>query len=124
MITNDIWAPLRAAVPSFAEPWREHVSQSWYEDDASYGVSLLARHLVDEAAAGRVSELPRFFAGLDAQLDDADEELYNLLTIGLLEDLVHAADAHGLELAPFERAIHGGRARSAWDAVIAFLRGN
>jgi hypothetical protein len=122
MTSNDVWAPLRAAVPSFAERWREHVTQPWYEDDASYGVSLLARHLVDEVTNGRVTELPRFFTELDTLLADADETLYNLLTIGLLEDLVHDADARGVELAPFERAIRGQSARSAWDAVIAFLR--
>jgi hypothetical protein len=122
MHTRDsAWAPLRAAVPSFAERWREHIGQSWYEDDASYGVSLLARHLVDEVAAGRHSELPAFFAALDALLADADEDLHNLLTIGLLEDVVHEADAHDVALAPFERAIGGEHARSAWNAVIAFL---
>lgn len=123
MISDDVWAPLRAAVPSFAQPWREHTSQSWYEDDASYGVSVLARHLVIEAAAGHVSELPPFFDALDVLLVDASEDIHNLLTIGLLEDLVHEADARGLDLVPFERAIRRQHARAAWDAVIAFLRG-
>ena len=121
MISDDVWAPLRAAVPSFAERWNEHVAQPWYEDDASYGVSLLARHLVDEVAEGREGELTPFFAALDALLADAGEDLYNLLTIGLLEDLVHAARARDVPLAPFERAIQGDRARAAWGAVIRFL---
>ena len=121
MTSDDLWAPLRAAVPSFAERWREHTEQPWYEDDASYGVSVLARHLVDEVAAGRHSELTAFFAALDTVLTGADEELHNLLTIGLLEDVVHEADARGVALAPFERAIDGEHARSAWNAVIAFL---
>jgi hypothetical protein len=121
VISDAVWAPLRAAVPSFSERWREHVGQPWYEDDASYGVSLLARHLVDEAAAGREGELPSFFASLDALLADAGEDLYNLLTIGLLEDLVHAAEAGRVALGSFERAIQGDRARAAWDAVIRFL---
>lgn len=121
MISDDVWAPLRAAVPSFAERWREHVGQSWYDDDASYGVSLLARHIVDELAAGREGELAPFFAALDALLADADEDLYNLLTIGLLEDLVHAAEAQGVALRAFERAVQGAHARAAWGAVIRFL---
>jgi hypothetical protein len=65
MLTDDDWQPLRAAVPSFAERWRAFVEQPWYESDPSYTVSELARHLVDEAAAGRAGELPAFFAALD-----------------------------------------------------------
>jgi hypothetical protein len=121
MISNDSWAPVRAAVPSFADSWSEHLRQPWYEDDASYGVSLLARHLVDEVAAGRESELPAVFAALAALLANAGEDLHNLLTIGLLEDLVHAAEAKGVAPRAFEASIQGEHARAAWGAVIRFL---
>ena len=123
MLSDDDWEPLRAAVPSFAERWRTFVAQPWYEDDPSYGVSELARHLVDEAAAGRTRELPAFFTALDTLLADARDELYDLATIGLLEDVVHEADAQGVALAPFERAAKGPHARKAWAAVVRFIRG-
>jgi hypothetical protein len=123
MLSDDDWEPLRAAVPSFAERWRTFVAQPWYEDDPSYGVSELARHLVDEAAASRTRELPAFFTALDALLADARDELYDLATIGLLEDVVHEADAQGVALAPFERAAKGPHARKAWAAVVKFIRG-
>ena len=123
MLNDDDWAPLRAAVPSFAERWREFVAQPWYEPDPTYAVSELARHLVEEAAAGRTGELPAFFAALDDLLAGASDELYDLSTIGLLEDIVHEADTQKLALAPFERAARGTHARKAWSAVVKFIRG-
>jgi hypothetical protein len=123
MLTDDDWAPLRAAMPSFAERWRAFVAQPWYESDPSYDVAELARHLVDEAAAGRTTELPDFFAALDVLLAGASDELYDLATIGLLEDLVHEADRQGVKLTLFERAAKGSHARKAWSAVVKFLRG-
>jgi hypothetical protein len=123
MLTDDDWAPLRAAMPSFAERWRAFVAQPWYESDPSYDVAELARNLVDEAAAGRTTELPDFFAALDVLLAGASDELYDLATIGLLEDLVHEADRQGVTLTLFERAAKGSHARKAWSAVVKFLRG-
>ena len=123
MLTDDDWAPLRAAVPSFAERWLAFVAQPWYEPDPSYAVSELARHLVDEAVAGRSGELPGFFTALDELLAGASDELYDLATIGLLEDIVHEADRQGVKLTPFERAAKGSHARKAWAAVVKFIRG-
>jgi hypothetical protein len=122
MLTDDDWEPLRAAVPSFAERWRTFVAQPWYEPDPPYAVSELARHLVDEAAAGRTGELPDFFQALDALLAGASDELYDLVTIGLLEDVVHEADGRGVKLTPFERAAKGSRAKKAWTAVVKLMR--
>ena len=45
-----------------------------------------------------VSELPDFFHALDALLGTASDELYDLVTIGLLEDIVHEADNRGVKL--------------------------
>lgn len=123
MLTDDDWEPLRAAVPSFAERWRAFVAQPWYESDPTYAVSELARHLVDEATEGRTAELPAFFAALDTLLAGASDELYDLATIGLLEDLVHEADEKGVKLTPFERAAKGSHARKAWTGVVKFMRG-
>ena len=123
MLTDDDWEPLRAAVPSFAERWRAFVAQPWYESDPSYDVSELARHLVDEVAAGRTDELPAFFAALDAFLAGASDELYDLATIGLLEDIVHEADGRGIKLTPFDRAAKGSQAKKAWTGVVKFMRG-
>lgn len=123
MLSDDDWEPLRDAVPSFSERWSAFVAQSWYESDPSYSVSELARHLVDEAAAGRTSELPAFFGAVDRILNGASDELYDLVTIGLLEDVVHEADARGVALKAFDRAARSGdRAREAWNAVVAFIR--
>ena len=123
MLTDDDWEPLRAAVPSFTERWRAFVAQPWYESDPSYAVSELARHLVDEVAAGRNSELPAFFAALDDLLAAASDELYDLATIGLLEDIVYEADRRGVKLTPFERAAKGRHARQAWSGVVKLIRG-
>jgi hypothetical protein len=123
MLTDDDWEPLRTAVPSFAERWRAFVAQPWYEPDPTYAVSELARHLVDEASAGRTSELPAFFTTLDALLASASDELYDLVTIGLLEDIVHEADSRGVKLTTFERAARGSHAKKAWAAVVKFMRG-
>jgi hypothetical protein len=123
MLTDDDWEPLRTAVPSFAERWRAFVAQPWYESDPTYAVSELARHLVDEASAGRTSELPAFFATLDTLLASASDELYDLVTIGLLEDIVHEADSRGVKLTTFERAARGSHAKKAWAAVVKFMRG-
>ena len=123
MLSDEDWEPLRAAVPSFAERWREFVAQPWYEDDPSYGVSELARHLVEEVGAGRTGELSAFFTALNELLAGASDELYDLATIGLLEDIVHEADRRNVALAPFERAAKGTHARTAWSAVVKFIRG-
>ena len=123
MLTDDDWEPLRAAVPSFAERWRAFVAQPWYESDPSYDVSELARHLVDEVAAGRTDELAAFFTALDAFLTGASDELYDLATIGLLEDIVHEADGRGIKLTTFERAAKGSQAKKAWTGVVKFMRG-
>ena len=123
MLTDDDWEPLRAAVPSFAERWRAFVAQPWYESDPPYAVSELARHLVDEAAVGRTAELPDFFHALDALLAGASDELCDLMTIGLLEDVVHEADGRGVKLATFERAAKGSHAKKAWTTVVKFIRG-
>jgi len=123
MLTDDDWEPLRAAVPSFAERWRAFVAQPWYESDPTYDVSELARHLVDEVAAGRTDELPAFFTALDALLAGASDELYDLATIGLLEDVVHEADGRGVKLTTFERAAKGSHAKKAWTGVVKFMRG-
>jgi hypothetical protein len=124
MLTDDSWEPLRDAVPSFAEHWRAFVAQPWYESsDPTYAVSELARHLVDEVAAGRTGELPGFFHALDALLGTASDELYDLLTIGLLEDIVHEADGRGVKLTAFERAVKGSGAKRAWTSVVKLVRG-
>jgi hypothetical protein len=123
MLTDDDWEPLRAAVPSFAGRWRAFVAEPWYESDPSYAVSELARHLVDEVSGGRTGELVPFFEALDALLAGAGEELYDLATIGLLEDVVHEADRRGVSLGPFDRAAKGAHARKAWRAVVQFIRG-
>jgi len=123
MLTDDDWEPLRAAVPSFADRWRAFVAQPWYESDPTYDVSELARHLVDEVAAGRTDELPAFFTALDALLAGASDELYDLATIGLLEDVVHEADGRGVKLTTFERAAKGSHAKKAWTGVVKFMRG-
>jgi len=122
MLSDDDWEPLRSAVPSFADRWSAFVAQSWYESDPSYSVSELARHLVDEAAADRTSELPAFFTAVDRILNGASDELYDLVTIGLLEDVVHEADARAISLESFDHAAQGDRAREAWSAVVAFIR--
>ena len=123
MLTDDDWEPLRAAVPSFAERWRAFVAQPWYEPDPTYAVSELARHLVDEVVAGRTGELPAFFTALDSLLAGASDELYDLVTIGLLEDVVHEADERGVKLTTFERAAKGSYAKKAWTGVVKFMRG-
>ena len=123
MLSDDDWEPLRAAVPSFAERWRAFVAEPWYEPDPSYAVSELARHLVDEASHGRTGELAPFFAALDTLLGGASDELYDLATIGLLEDIVHEADRLGVSLGPFDRAAKGAHARPAWQSVVQFIRG-
>ena len=119
-MTDDTWESLRAAVPSFAERWDAFTRAPWYESDASYGVSELARHLVAELAAGRHGELARFFSALDDLVAGAGEELYNLLTIGLLEDLVHEAQRHAIDPSRFDTFITGDRVRDAWNKVLAY----
>ena len=121
MLSDDVWQPIRDAVPSFAPRWDDVVRQPWYESDASYGVSELARHLVDEVEAGRTAELPSFFTALDALLGTASDEVYDVLTIGLLEDVVHEAEHRGVSLASFDRAAQGDRARTAWTEVVALI---
>jgi hypothetical protein len=55
-------------------------------------------------------------------LSTATDELYDLATIGLLEDIVYEADRRGVKLTPFDRAAKGSHARKAWIAVVKLVR--
>ena len=94
--TDDDWAPLRDAVPSYRDRWNEASAYDWHDPADPTNVQELAHHLVQHSAVSRVEEMETFFDALGVLYDGAGDELYDLLTVGLLEDIIHVAQDEGV----------------------------
>ncbi|MFN2565127.1 MAG: hypothetical protein ABR499_08990 [Gemmatimonadaceae bacterium] len=126
-LTDDDWAALREAVPSFGERWAEIVAESHYEPDLPY-VTLhdFAEFIVVTALRDHADEVEDLADTLEALYTRAaitdDESLADLLTIGLLEGLIEAADEHGIPLTRLKPLLHGNRTREHWDRAFTYQK--
>jgi hypothetical protein len=128
-ISDALWAPLRAAVPSFDAPWREYVASTPYHP-AEPGVNILKftdhlDRLVHEggpsAVAGLLVAMEDRYAWAASREEDAGaEELKRLMTISILERLAQTTEDAGHDLRVLAGLLPGPQIRSAWEEALAW----
>jgi hypothetical protein len=126
-LTDDDWAELRDAVPSFRERWAEIVGRSSYEPDLPYiTIHDFAEFIALKALRDHPDEVEELADTLEAMYTRAaitdDESLEGLLTVGLLEGLIEAADEHGLPLTHLKPILRHERTRKHWDEAFAYQK--
>jgi hypothetical protein len=130
MLTNAQRATLLAAVPSFAPRWT-----AWQQDQLEYtsrfpeerlsdsDVELnflweLAAHVAGRFTTGtNEGELAALFAALEEIYAAADAQLWSLLTLSLLEDLIMSLEQAGHDAAQLKQYIAGPLTTLAWRAA-------
>jgi len=123
MLTENDFAPLLNAVPSYAPVWDELKQGVRPELVAREFCLWLADHVAERAAKGDFSQLDWLFAAVDQMLRTANEKLSNALVEGFLEDIIHFADIHGVDLSRIAVHINGNEVRPAWEAAYAYTKG-
>jgi hypothetical protein len=126
---DEEWAPLRAAVPSFADRWAQLVARSDYHP-ADYGNRLeFVSHLEELLDSSGLDALLPLAAALEPLYERAAlgipdartaEELDNLLTISLQEDVAHALEERGLDLRAWASHFAGPRTLDGWRRALAW----
>ena len=122
MLTQTDFEPIIAAVPSFQTKWFQ-----WRERGELYGPPsvdfsrYMTEHLIERAAVDDFTDFSLLFEALEAPLSNPTTELYDSLTMGFLEDLVHACERAGVSLPRVRECIAGGRAQSEWDAAYNYI---
>ena len=126
-LTDEDWAVIRAAVPSFAETWLAITQDSSYDRTLPFvSIHELARHIVRRVIREYPEELQSLSDTLEyeftvAALDDR-EDYAGLLRVGLLEGLIETADEIGLPLTRVGPLLRGPRTRGHWEAGVAYKR--
>ena len=128
-ISDALWAPLRAVVPSFHAQWREYAASARYEA-ADAGVNILQftdhlQRLVREqgptAVGGLIVAMEEQYAWVASQEADAGAaELERLMTISILEGLIHATEDAGYDLRTLASLLPGSLTRAAWERALAW----
>ena len=75
----------------------------------------LTEHLVTRASAGDFSDFSLLFSALETPLVDQTTELYDALTMGFLEDLIHKCQRKNINLKHVADCITGTRIREEWN---------
>jgi hypothetical protein len=118
MIKRSQLEPLAVAVPSFSAEWRRLLVEAG-EDPASIGVEFqfsMCEHLTAQAAIGDFRGFSCVFDALEEALKEPSTELYDELTSGLLNTLVHTCERKGIDLGLVAERITGPMARKEWNA--------
>jgi len=114
---------LIAICPGFAQAWQAHLD--WWEGEPAgdyNDVGALAQWVVERIGAGELDCLPALFQDVEAILEDASDELRNLLLVGFLEDVQNVAANTGVDpdvVLPFL----GPESRKGWFDLIKFWHG-
>ena len=122
MVTEAQLAPLLNAVPAFESEWlstRERVRPDLI---ATEFFIALAFHLADRAATGDFSEFEWLFAAIERLYQDGDDELDTALTVGFLEDLIHAAVDRKVSLDRIASYVTGAESKRSWQAAYEYTR--
>jgi hypothetical protein len=117
--TDALWAPLREALPSFAERWRAYTAQPGYDPlHVDMNVIELSSH-VEDLVRTNPDALGPLFAEME-RLYAADPELRDLLTINVLEAVTGAADEEGVDFRRLARLLPGPETRAAWHEALTW----
>jgi hypothetical protein len=122
MVTEAQLAPLLNAVPSFESEW--HSTREGMREDliAPEFFGALAVHLADRAATGDFSEFEWLFAAIERLYLAGDAELDTALTVGFLEDLIHAAAGRKVSLNQIASYVTGVESKRGWQAAYEYTR--
>ena len=108
------WAPLREALPSFAERWREFSARPDYDPlDGLQSMIEFESHLGDVLGSD-LDSLGPLFVVMERLYAEWDPEMHEVLTIKVLETLTGEADERGIDLRRVARLLPGPKTRAAW----------
>jgi hypothetical protein len=116
MVTKSELEPIALAVPSFRPKWEQLLKT--IKDPTMIAVEFsfeLSEHLVTRASAGDFSDFSLLFSALEVPLVDQTTELYDALTMGFLEDLLHKCERKNINLKHVADCITGTRMREEWN---------
>jgi hypothetical protein len=118
MIKPSQLEPIAVAVPSFSAEWKRLLGEVG-QDPASIGVEfqfLMCEHLTAQAATGDFRGFSCLFDALEEALKEPSTELYDELTSGLLNTLLHTCERKGIDLGLVADCITGPTVRKEWNA--------
>ena len=119
--TDEGWADLRAAVPSFAHHWQSFMAAPSYDPGLpSVNIEELATHLVQTQNTVEYNDLAEALERLFAEYPADASGM--VLTIGFLETLISTAEEAALPLQSFHAPL-GPLSRRAWEHAFAYTRG-
>ena len=112
------WAPLRDALPSFAERWSTFTARPGYDPlEGPQNITEFESHLGDFEDAD-LDSLGPLFVVMERLYTDWHPEMHEVLTIKVLENLTHAADERGIDLRRLARLLPGPKTRAAWRQAL------
>jgi hypothetical protein len=120
--SDDTWAPLREAVPSFAAQWASTIAQSWYDPTlgSANAYDLVVHMLALIQSGNHPDEQERFFAALEQALAAGSENVREFLTIAFLEHFASEGEQRSIDLRAIQRRFAGPATRGAWLAALAW----
>jgi len=128
---SSVIAALLSELPSISERWNEHRAD-WGDEDAGAfnDVAVLAQHLKSLYPArqtrndsGTTAEFSSFFDRVEDFFTLEQQEVTELLTIGLFESLQNITASEYGQWTRFEPWL-GTRSRTVWDQLIRCWNGN
>jgi hypothetical protein len=111
-------AALRAACPSFAGPWQDHVRSFSGRIGPYVDAGAFASHLVDLLESDATSEFHEVFETVERLLIEGDDGIRYLVAFGLIEDLQNiSSNRHDWSFAARFRPWLRPATMEAWDEV-------
>src|SRR6185295_7464142 len=120
---DDVVSALLSACPSIGPAWQEHLA-FWGEvsDRGVYNdASVIAHHVVDSFERGDLSELPAVFAVLERCLIEGNDNVQNLVTVGVLEDIQNIASHRPMGPLVFYKWL-GPKSQAEWIRLCEFWK--
>lgn len=120
---TDVMPLLLEACPSFAEPWKDYVSDAAYEEGLLYvDLGQFAGHVVGLMKQGLTSEFPSVFAIVERLHAEGDAYVKEAATIGLLEGIQNHAGHENVDSETFRQYL-GPESARWWNEVNQFWDG-
>jgi hypothetical protein len=126
-LSDDDWAVIRTAVPSFAAEWLAITHGYSYDAKLPFiSIHELAKHIVERVVREHPEEIESLADTLEYEFTLASlrgrDDYVGLLRVGLLEGLIEVADDVGMPLTRIVPLLRGTRTREQWNAAIAWKR--
>lgn len=118
MKVDDVVPAFLAACPTIKPAWDEYLRTWDYEADRGHfnDIGVIAHHLVDSLERRELSEFPAAFELLERCLIEGDEQVRELLKVGLIEDIQNVGSHRSLGPKPFHHWL-GQLSEAAWHEV-------